>query len=110
LDLVGHVAATRGLAGRVWLVAAASTMRGGIWSMHFIGMLACVMPTTMSYDVGLTILSLLVAIFVTGGGFYVINHNGASPLRLVLSGIFMGLGIAAMHYTGMAAMRGHAQI
>jgi NO-binding membrane sensor protein with MHYT domain len=110
LDLGGHVAAARGLARRAWLVAAAITMGGGIWSMHFIGMLAFVMPIPMSYDIGLTTLSLLVAIFVTGGGFYVISRQSASPLRLVLSGIFMGLGIAAMHYTGMAAMRGHVEL
>jgi acetylornithine/succinyldiaminopimelate/putrescine aminotransferase len=65
----------------------------------------------MSYDIGLTTLSLVVAMFVTGGGFYVISRQSGSPLRLVLSGgIFMGLGIAAMHYTGMAAMRGHAEL
>src|SRR5260221_7480301 len=110
LDLSGHAGAARGLARRVWLVAAAITMGGGIWSMHFIGMLAFVMPVPMSYDMGLTTLSLLVAIFVTGGGFYVISRQSASPLRLVLSGIFMGLGIAAMHYTGMAAMRGPAEL
>src|ERR1700694_1439527 len=110
LDLSGHVEAARGFARRVWLVAAALTMGGGIWSMHFVGMLAFIMPTPMSYDIGLTILSLVVAIFVTGGGFYVIGRQSASPLRLVLSGIFMGLGIAAMHYTGMAAMRGHAEL
>src|SRR5216683_1896351 len=109
LDLGGHVAAARGLARRVWLVAAAITMGGGIWSMHFVAMLAFIMPTPMSYDLGLTTLSLMVAIFVTGGGFYVISRKSASPLRLVFSGIFMGLGIAAMHYTGMAAMRGHAE-
>src|SRR6266481_2532785 len=108
LGLSGHVGAARGLARRVWLVAAAITMGGGIWSMHFIGMLAFVMPIPMSYDIGPTALSLLVAIFVTGGAFYVISRRSVSPLRLVLSGIFMGLGIAAMHYTGMAAMRGHA--
>jgi NO-binding membrane sensor protein with MHYT domain len=110
LDLGGHVRAARGLARRAWLVAAAITMGGGIWSMHFIGMLAFVMPVPMSYDIGLTILSLVVAIVVTGGSFYVISRQGASPLRLVLSGIFMGLGIVAMHYTGMAAMRGHAEL
>src|SRR3979490_1644869 len=110
LDLSGHVGAARGLARRVWLVAAAITMGGGIWSMHFIGMLAFVMPIPMSYDIGLTTLSLMVAIFVTGGGFYVISRPSASPLRLVLSGIFMGLGIVAMHYIGMAAMRGHAEL
>src|ERR1700745_2842230 len=78
--------------------------------MHFIGMLAFVMPIPMSYDIGLTTLSLLVAIFVTGGGFYVISRQSASPLRLVLSGIFTGLGIAAMHYIGMAAMREHVEL
>ncbi len=77
--------------------------------MHFVAMLAFTMPIPMSYDIGLTTLSLLVAIFVTGGGFYVISRKGTSPLRLVFSGIFMGLGIVAMHYTGMAAMRGHAE-
>src|ERR1700738_3784271 len=110
LGLSGHVGTAQGLARRVWLVAAAITMGGGIWSMHFIGMLAFVLPMPMSYDIAFTILSLLVAILVTGGGFYVISRQSASPLRLVLSGIFMGLGIAAMHYTGMAAMRGRAEL
>src|ERR1700736_1248128 len=110
LDLSAHVAPARGLAHRMWLAAAAITMGGGIWSMHFIAMLAFIMPTPMSYDIGLTTLSLVVAIFVTGGGFYVISRQSASPLRLVLSGIFMGLGIAGMHYTGMAAMRGHVEL
>src|SRR5256885_2214741 len=109
LDLGGHVAAARGLARRVWLGAAAITMGGGIWSMHFVAMLAFIMPTPMSYDIGLTTLSLVVAIFVTGGGFYVISRKSASLLRLVFSGIFMGLGIVPMHYPGMAAMRGPAE-
>jgi NO-binding membrane sensor protein with MHYT domain len=108
LDLSGHVAAARGVARHVWLLAAATTMGAGIWSMHFIGMLAFIMPLPMSYDIGPTAVSLLVAIVVTGGGFYVLSRRSASPLHLVLSGVFMGLGIAAMHYTGMAAMRGHA--
>src|SRR3979490_590093 len=78
--------------------------------MPFVAILAFIKPTPMSYDIGLTTLSLVVAMFVTGGGFYVISRQSGSPLRLVLSGIFMGLGIAAMHYTGMAAMRGHAEL
>src|ERR1700735_2092683 len=110
LDLSAHVGAARGFARRGWLVAAAVTMGGGIWSMHFVGMLAFIMPTPMSYDIGLTTLSLVVAILVTGGGFYVISRQSASPLRRVLSGIFMGLGIAGMHYTGMAAMRGNVEL
>src|SRR6202048_5586559 len=110
LDLGGRVAAARGIARRVWLMAAALTMGGGIWSMHVVAMLAFIMPTPMSYDIGLTTLSLVVAIFVTGGGFYVISRRNGSPLRLVVSGIFMGLGIAAMHYTRIAAMQGHAEL
>src|SRR6202158_3092397 len=110
LDLSAHVGPARRFARRVWLIAAAFTMGGGIWSMHFVGMLAFIMPTPMSYDIGLTTLSLVVAILVTGGGFYVISRQSTSPLRLVLSGIFMGLGIAGMHYTGMAAMRGHVEL
>src|SRR5258708_25673056 len=110
LDLRGHVGAARGSARSLWLVAAAITMGGGIWSMHFVAMLAFIMPIPMSYDIGLTTLSLVVAMLVTGGGFYVISRQSGSPLRLVLSGIFMGLGIPAMHYTGMGAMRGHADV
>src|ERR1700677_1749393 len=97
LDLGGRVAAAGGLARRVRLAAAAIPMGGGIWSMHFLAQLAFLMPTPMSYDIGLTSLSLMVAIFVTGGGFYVISRDSGSPLPLVLSGILMGLGIATMH-------------
>jgi len=110
LDLGGRVSATRGAARRVGLVAAAIAMGGGIWSMHFIGMLAFNMPIPTSYDIGLTTLSLVVAILVTGAGFYLINRQSAPPFSLIFSGIFMGLGIAAMHYIGMAAMREHAEI
>jgi NO-binding membrane sensor protein with MHYT domain len=110
LDLSGNVGTARGFARRAWLVAAAITMGGGIWAMHFVAMLAFKMPIPMSYDIGLTALSLVVAMFVTGVGFYVISRQRTSPLRLVLSGTFMGLGIAAMHYTGMAAMQGHAEL
>jgi PAS domain S-box-containing protein len=109
LDLAGRVGAAHGLARRVWLAAAAITMGGGIWSMHFVAMLAFVMPIPISYDIGLTALSLIVAIVVTGVGFQVISRR-VSPVRLVLSGVFMGLGIVAMHYTGMAAMRGHDEL
>src|SRR5437899_6966718 len=110
LDLGGHVATAQGIARRAWLVAAAVTMGGGIWSMHFVAMLAFTLPIPMSYEIGLTALSLILAILVTGGGFYVISRKSASPFHLVFSGIFMGVGIVAMHYTGMAAMRGHAAL
>src|SRR5262244_1552211 len=99
LDLGGRVGAARGYARHVWLVAAAVTMGGGIWSMHFIAMLAFIMPMPVSYDIGMTMLSLVVAMAVTGVGFHVISSRTSTPLRLALSGAFMGLGIVAMHYT-----------
>src|SRR3546814_17323535 len=52
----------------------------------------------------------MLAILITSGGFYVISRPGISRPRLVLSGVFMGLGILAMHYTGMAAMRGPVEL
>ena len=78
--------------------------------MHFVAMLAFVLPMPMSYDVGLTVLSLMLAILATGGGFYVISRPGVSRPRLVLSGVFMGSPSLGMHYTGMAAMRGPVEL
>ena len=110
LDLGGRVALAQGPTHRIWLAGAALTMGGGIWSMHFVAMLAFMLPMPVSYDVGLTVLSLMLAILATGGSFYVISRPGVSRPRLVLSGVFMGFGILAMHYTGMAAMRGPVEL
>jgi PAS domain S-box-containing protein len=105
LDLGGRIRVSRRWARLAWLATAAIAMGGGIWSMHFIAMLAFFMPMPVSYDFGLTLFSLVVAIGVTAVGFFMIGARQATALQLVLSGIFMGIGIVAMHYTGMAAMR-----
>jgi NO-binding membrane sensor protein with MHYT domain len=110
LDAGGRVALAKGPTHRIWLAAAALTMGGGIWSMHFVAMLAFELPMPVSYDVGLTVLSLGLAILGTSGSFYVISLPGAWRPRLFLSGVFMGFGILAMHYTGMAAMRGPLEL
>jgi len=110
LDLAGRIRASRGRIRGAWLATAAISMGGGIWSMHFIAMLAFLMPMAVIFDVGLTVLSLVVAIAVTGGAFYVIGIRRATMLQLSLSGVFMGIGIVAMHYTGMAAMRMPAEL
>src|SRR5947209_7168384 len=102
LDLGSRIRASMGLARAAWLATAAVAMGGGIWSMHFIAMLAFIMPMPVGYDVGLTAVSLLVAIAVTGAGFYVIGTRQATALELAFSGLSMGVGIVAMHYTGMA--------
>ncbi|HEV7437401.1 MAG TPA: MHYT domain-containing protein [Pseudorhizobium sp.] len=112
LDLATRVkASTSWAASSAWLATAAVCMGGGIWSMHFVAMLAYVLPgMEIAYDPALTGVSLMVAIVVTGGGFAVVSRPHTGPLRLVLSGLFMGSGILVMHYTGMAAMRMQATL
>ena len=80
-------------------------MGSGIWSMHFIGMLAFRMPVSVSYDVPITGLSLLIAVAASGFALYVTSRGTLSLGRLLAGGSLLGFGIAAMHYTGMAAMR-----
>lgn len=105
LDLATRMRATSAWSSRAWLAAAAIAMGGGIWSMHFVAMLAFSIPgLEVGYDLRLTLLSLALPIAVTGLGFYVVNRPGAGPAALSSSGVVMGLGIAGMHYTGMAAM------
>lgn len=107
LDLTSRVAASHGrrAARRYWLGGGAISMGSGIWSMHFIGVLGFRLPTAVSYDIPITLLSLLIA--VTASGFALVIASSASlGVRWLLGGgVLMGIAIAAMHYTGMAAMR-----
>src|SRR5262249_61674269 len=66
LDLGGRIRGSRRWAQLAWLATAATAMGGGVWSMHFIGMLAFVRPMPVAYDLGQTLLSLFVALGVTG--------------------------------------------
>src|SRR5436190_11763153 len=89
-----------------WVAGAAVAMGGGaIWSMHFIAMIACRLPVPVTYDVATTLASLIIAIVVTGIGLYTVGRGPSSAGRLLAGGAFTGVGVAAMHYTGMAAMR-----
>ncbi|AWN49351.1 hybrid sensor histidine kinase/response regulator [Methylobacterium terrae] len=89
----------------VWGAGAAVAMGGGIWSMHFIGMLAFEMGMPATYDLGLTLSSLVIAIGSTAAALTWVERQGTSVPSLMVAGPLMGLGVAAMHYTGMAAMR-----
>jgi diguanylate cyclase (GGDEF)-like protein len=105
LDLASRVVASRGSRGaRYWLAGGAVSMGTGIWSMHFIGMLALHLPIPMAYNIRLTLLSLLIAAIVSGFALHMVSHDTLSLRRLLRGGLLMGLGIATMHYTGMAAM------
>uniref|UniRef100_UPI003F8D084F MHYT domain-containing protein n=1 Tax=Ancylobacter mangrovi TaxID=2972472 RepID=UPI003F8D084F len=109
LDLAGRIPGAAGAAKAGWLIIAAIVLGGGIWSMHFVAMLALYPGLPVSYDIGLTALSLVIAIVVTGLAFLCTSHPHVTRRRVMAAGIFMGLGIVAMHYAGMAAMRAQAE-
>jgi PAS domain S-box-containing protein len=88
-----------------WIAGSALAMGGGIWSMHFVGMLAFDMGMAAAYDIGLTLLSLAIAVAVTGLAFTWVAYRGEGLASILVAGPIMGLGVAAMHYTGMAALR-----
>ena len=89
-----------------WLALGAAAIGCGIWTMHFIAMLGFqVQEVSISYDAPLTVLSLLVAVVVVAVGVFMVGYRGTSPSVLVTAGVLTGLGVAAMHYLGMAAMQ-----
>jgi diguanylate cyclase len=104
LDLASRISASNGLSGRLWLLGGAFSMGTGIWSMHFIGMLAFRLPIPMGYDVPVTLLSMLIAVVVSGFALLMVTRNTLSKRNLLIGAVLMGLGISSMHYTGMAAM------
>lgn len=105
LDLAGRVPHSSGRARAGWLAIAAFVLGGGIWAMHFVAMLALHVGMPVSYDLGLTALSLGIAVVATGAALSCVSHRGIKPAGLVLAGVFMGLAIVGMHYTGMLAMQ-----
>jgi len=91
-------------AAPAWLVGGGLAMGIGIWSMHFVGMLALQLPIDIAYDVWITFLSLLIAIVVSSFALRIASRERVSGLPLFAAGIAMGIGICAMHYVGMAAI------
>ncbi len=105
LDLAGRVTSAQGKVRLFWLNGGAVAMGFGIWSMHYIGMLAFRLPIPVQYDWPTVLLSLVAAIVASGIALFVVSRQEMGVIRAVLGSIYMGSGIAAMHYTGMAAMR-----
>jgi signal transduction histidine kinase len=99
------IAAASPRARWAWTTAGAISMGGGIWSMHFIGMLAFSLPCGVSYQPIGTVLSMLPGMLASGIALGAISRSGEAGLgRLTASAVLMGAGIGAMHYSGMAAM------
>ncbi|WP_285423887.1 bifunctional diguanylate cyclase/phosphodiesterase [Pseudomonas sp. efr-133-TYG-103a] len=105
LDLVGRIGSATGKAVMMWIGGGALSMGIGIWSMHFIGMLAFQLPIDLGFDLGLTLLSLLIGILSSGFALWLVSHERVPVLHILFGALLMGLGISAMHYTGMAALR-----
>ncbi|PYC30722.1 putative bifunctional diguanylate cyclase/phosphodiesterase [Pseudomonas protegens] len=105
LDLTGRIATTKGRAAYLWMCGGALAMGVGVWSMHFIGMLAFELPVALGYDIALTALSLLISILSCGFALWLVSQPRLPLGQLLFGALIMGTGISGMHYTGMAAMR-----
>jgi PAS domain S-box-containing protein len=108
LDLAGRITAAGGWTRVFWLLGGAGAMGTGIWSMHYIGMLAFILPIPVAYHWPTVLLSLLAAVLASVIALYVVSRQKMGASRAVAGSVLMGAGIASMHYIGMAAMRSPA--
>jgi diguanylate cyclase len=108
LSLAQRIPASFAFDRRLLIAGSAITLSVGIWSMHFIGMLAIIATATIDYLVLPTLLSFLVCVLVTGVSIYVASLR--SKKWLLTGALFMGLGIATMHYVGMMALHSSAHM
>ncbi len=105
LDMAGRVATSNGRTARLWLIGGAFSMGLGIWSMHFIGMLAFSLPISLGYDPWITSGSLVISIVASALALWLVCQQYLPWNRLVPGALLIGAGIALMHYSGMAALR-----
>ncbi|MCX5333483.1 MULTISPECIES: MHYT domain-containing protein [unclassified Streptomyces] len=100
-----------GASKRNWLMLASVAIGSGIWTMHFIAMLGfSVEGTPIRYDVPLTVLSLLMSVGVVAAGVFTAGYGKSRVTSVVFGGLGTGVGVAAMHYTGMAALNLHGRV
>ena len=104
LDLAGRVRSAEGSTRFGWLAGGATVMGLGIWSMHFVAMLAFHLPVPIEYELPQMLLSVAVAIGASLLALVVVSRVGLRAVTLVMGGIIMGGAIAGMHYIGMASM------
>lgn len=110
LDMASRITVSTGRVRQAWLAAGATIMGFGIWSMHFVGMLAFSLPVNVGYDAAITLLSLLIAIVMSAFSLWLVAREKLGWRRLLPGGVIFGLGIAFMHYSGMEAMQMHASL
>jgi diguanylate cyclase (GGDEF)-like protein len=107
INMASRVSASKGRTARWWLIGGSTAMGIGIWSMHFVGMLALKLPMQMSYDPLITFLSFLLAVASSAFALWVVCRERLSWVRVSTGAVLMGSGICAMHYAGIAAMHMH---
>ncbi|MCX5592564.1 MHYT domain-containing protein [Alcaligenes endophyticus] len=90
---------------QIAILSGTLALGGGIWSMHFIGMLAFELCTPVIYDPPITLLSMLPSVGASWVALQLLSRHNLSRLQLFLGGFLIALGIAVMHYSGMSAMR-----
>src|SRR5580693_494432 len=105
LDLASRVTAAGGWTRALWVLGGACAMGTGIWSMHYIGMLAFILPIPVAYHWPTVLLSLFAAILASAVALCVVSRQKMGASQAVAGSVLMGAGIAGMHYIGMAAMR-----
>jgi PAS domain S-box-containing protein len=105
VEIAQRVRATEGRRRAFWMYGGAFAMGLGIWSMHFVGMLALRLPVLVFYDVLFILASVIAAVAGCAIAFYIFNRATVGSPLLFLASVFMGSAIAGMHYTGMAGMR-----
>jgi len=105
LDLAGRVTASHHAARCSWLAGGAVAMGSGIWAMHYIGMVAFVLPVPVVYHYPTVALSLVAAILASAVALFTASRKSMGPASALVGSLVMGVGIAAMHYLGMRAMR-----
>ncbi|MGE7824987.1 bifunctional diguanylate cyclase/phosphodiesterase [Paenibacillus sp. NPDC093718] len=110
LNITSKISDANGKSKFFWLFGGAMVMGSGIWSMHFVGMLAMHMNMNVRYDVFLTIMSMLVSVVSSFIAFYITMPKNINWFKIAIGGFIMGSGIVTMHYTGMEAMVIHAEI
>jgi signal transduction histidine kinase len=108
IELAERVTASRNLARLYWWIGGSIAMAIGTWSMHYTGMLAFRLPIPVQYDWPTTLLSYLASLFASLVGLFVVSRRKMNFTRAFIGSIFMGGGIVALHYTGMASMRTQA--
>lgn len=104
LSIAAKISLANGKTRFFWLLAGSLVMGNGIWSMHFVGMLAFHIHMTVSYDFWLTFGSLLVSVISSFIAFFITMPRNINWYKIAGGGFIMGTGIVTMHYMGMEAM------